>query len=430
MKANVKAIARNPSAPAKVLLRILDSGWSGAAAVISRPHLPDTVYDAAIAHRDQDVRTMLASSETAPAAQRARLAADPSTAVRLHVAAGPIPDHTPVEPLPDKTYARLITDRSPAVRAAACLNWPDPPVATLDRLLNDPDLETRTVAAARSWRRLPHLLSLIATAGHAALHLWSEPIATAPLTTDALTTLLSHDEWIRRLLAENPYLPADIIARLAADQNPDVRLAVSMRREFSENTTPELDMLIGRGDEITPAFWPRTTTDPALMRHAVESTHLGLRRSVAYNPRLSRTLLAQLAAADDPETRLILCETHPHAPADLLWDVLRESPTSTRRELIAHPNFPTHRLRTLFHSADGFERSLIVYDTAASAELIEQLSYDADPRVRRAAAGDPRLSMLRLFELIDDPSISNGAAANPNLPVPIMELFLARAGIR
>lgn len=429
MRANVEGVASNPSTPEELLLRILAADCAGAAAVATRPELPDPIYDAVVAHRDLDIRGLLARSAFAPARQRARLADDSSAVIRLFVAAGPITFRTKVEPLPDHTYRELVADPSPAVRSAACLTWPNPPAAVLDLLLHDPDPETRTAAATRSWRRLPHLLTQIATARDDLVHLWSEAIATAPLDPATVAALLSRDEWVRRLLAENPYLPGEAIARLIADRSHDVRVAVSMRQELGDRVREIIAVDIDPAEQITPAFWPSTTDNPALMRRAVESTHLGLRRSAAYNPRLPRNLVHRLAADEDAMVRLILCETHPYAPADVLWEVLRETRMITRADLITHPNFPIHRLRELAASPDPTERSLVVHDPIASTELIERLSHDIDPRVRRATAADPRLSRRRLLELLDDPTTSYGAVRNPTLPLPIMESVLSAAGI-
>ncbi|MFF2554405.1 hypothetical protein ACFVUS_25625 [Nocardia sp. NPDC058058] len=388
------------------------------------------VYDAVTTHPAIDIRALLARSPIAPAAQRARLAADPSASIRLFVALGSITHQTSIEPLPDEAYAVLVADSSPVVRSAACMGWPDPPVTVLNRLLSDPDPRTRTVAAARSWRRLPQLLPLMATAREDVIHLWSEAIANALLDPGTIAALLSRDAWIRCVLAENPYLSTDIVARLAADQDPGVRMAVSMRREFSDRVQTAGGFKIGPAYEITPVFWASATTDPSLMHRAVKSTHVGLRRSAAYNPCLPPNLVKQLALDDDMIVRRILCETNPCAPADLLWNVLRENKSVACEHLITRPNFPTHRLRSLALSTHAYERCLVTRDHSAPAELIERLSYDTDPLVRRTAAGDTRLSMPRLLELVDDSTTSCGAALNPNLPVRIMESMLADAGVR
>jgi hypothetical protein len=47
--------------------------------------------------------------------------------------------------------------------------------------------------------------------------------------------------------------------------------------------------------------------------------------------------------------------------------------------------------------------------------------------VRQQTAGDPRLSPNRVLELFDDPATAGAAAANPHLPVPVMQHVLADA---
>ncbi|MFE5243967.1 MULTISPECIES: hypothetical protein [unclassified Streptomyces] len=54
-------------------------------------------------------------------------------------------------------------------------------------------------------------------------------------------------------LAENPSLPADLVERLAADPDEDVRLAISLRPELDETRRMEIDFTAGdfdRGDTV------------------------------------------------------------------------------------------------------------------------------------------------------------------------------------
>ncbi|MEV0645542.1 hypothetical protein AB0I28_09785 [Phytomonospora sp. NPDC050363] len=55
--------------------------------------------------------------------------------------------------------------------------------------------------------------------------------------------------------------------------------------------------------------------------------------------------------------------------------------------------------------------------------------FGRDPDLRRVVAGDPRLPLPRVLELLDDPATSQAAARNPNLPVPVMERILDEAGV-
>ncbi|MFE0256751.1 hypothetical protein [Streptomyces sp. NPDC059010] len=49
--------------------------------------------------------------------------------------------------------------------------------------------------------------------------------------------------------------------------------------------------------------------------------------------------------------------------------------------------------------------------------------------MRRVAAHDPRLPVVRLGELLDDREVGSAAAATPSLPVTEMWALLDRAGV-
>ena len=217
------------------------------------------------------------------------------------------------------------------------------------------------------------------------------------------------------------------MAALATDPSPYVRLAVSMRPELSEEERAAIDYHVAPEDRLTPLAWAYTTTDPDLLRRCVHSAHVGLRRSSACNPHLTADLVTALAADDDFAVRLLLCENHAGVPGELVLRTYLEARVITRSDLLHHPSFPRAGLARLADSANWDARKLVALDPAASATLIERLSHDEHPTVRSWMAGDRRLSRDRLVELFDDPQTTEAAAANPNLPVDLMERILADA---
>ncbi|GLK99360.1 hypothetical protein [Dactylosporangium matsuzakiense] len=231
-------------------------------------------------------------------------------------------------------------------------------------------------------------------------------------------------EWTRVAAAADPRLPADLVARLAVDPSPTVRLTVSMRAELSEEQRAAIDYHVGRNDRITPARWATGTRDPEVQRRCAYSAHIGLRRSVATNPFLTPDLIAVLAGDDGFAVRLLLCETHTDVPAETVLNAFLEARTMTRGRLLNHPSFRRVGLARLAGSPDPQARALAALDPEAPPELIERLSHDAHPMVRMWTADDARLSPGRVLELFDDPATTGAAAANRQLPVPLMHRIL------
>lgn len=347
-----RGVARNPSAPAALLLRLLASHQHRESLVGRVPRLPDSVYDAVVAHPSPEVRRHLAENPHAPGSQRGRLAEDPDPQVRLRVARPPVAFRTPVEPLPEPACARLAADRVPGIRLALAL----------------------ALALAREAR----------------------------------------------------VLPTAVLEVLLLDPDPQVRTAALVRA----GGTRALRLLAHADEQEEWRVWSVVDTDdPELMRRAVRSAQLGLRRSAAYNPGLPGELAARLARDPDHAVRLLLCENHPAAPPRLLWGVWHEARVITRDDLLGRPGFPLERFAPLAQSEDPAERCLALRGPDLDPAVVDRLSRDPDGTVRSAAAGHPGLSPDRLLELLDDTWAAEAAAAHPALPVWAMEAVLAEANI-
>jgi hypothetical protein len=104
-----------------------------------------------------------------------------------------------------------------------------------------------------------------------------------------------------------------------------------------------------------------------------------------------------------------------------------EARTLSRGRLLDHPALRGLGLARLADSSDPSARCLVVLDPDASPELLERLSHDPHPAVRASTADDQRLSLARVLELFDDPPTTEQAAANPHLPIHLMERILADA---
>lgn len=380
-----------------LLRRLVDEQFQEVGFCLSgRRSWSDEQFDALAGHPDPDVRKRLAEAEHARPEQLARLVEDSSFEVLKALARGPDPFDLP------------IAAREPRM-----------PLWAYDRLI-DRDTRLREAVAGSRWapEDLRQRLSPPPTAPA------DEPL----LDRQEAEELARHkSEWDRVQAATDPRLPADLVAELAADPSPFVRLAASMHPGLTEQQRAAIDYRVAPQDRIIPAPWAMTTRDPRQQRQCVYSAHIGLRRSVAENASLPPDLVAVLAADDDFAVRLLLCENHADVPGEIVLATYLEATTLSRGRLLDHPALRNVRLARLASSPDPSARCLVTLDPDAPPELVEQLSHDPHPAVRASTAHDPRLSPGRVLELFGDPPATEPAAASPHLPVHLMERILTDA---
>lgn len=404
VRARLRGLARNPVIPAALLRRLVDEQWPETRYTLpARRRWTEEQFGALAGHPDREVRMLLAQAMHVTPEQRARLVEDPEGAVLHALAVGPdwfsVGSWTPREVLPVWAYKRLL-ERRPrlALWLEDCWGLPEEVRAGL-AVEVPPPAATRSTAAAG-----------------------------AVLDRREAEERASHEKASTRAdVAADPRLPADLVDRLAVDPDAEVRLAVSMRRELTEEQRAAIDYRVDRDDRIRPVSWAADAVSPDIRRRCVHSAHVGLRRSVAYNPHLTPEEIAVLARDDDFAVRLLLCEQHRVVPAETVLTTYLEARTVTRGRLLEHPSFVRAGLARLAGSPDPQARALVVLDPDAPPELIERLSHDPHPMVRNWMADDPRLTPGRVLELFEDESTAGGAAASPHLPVPLMQRALADA---
>lgn len=355
----------NPAIPGALLRRAVDEYPKEIGCAIAfRGSWSDEQFDALVDHPDSRVRMELAEASGTTEAQRAKLADDPSLGVRL-----------------------TLNDLWNNGRAPVVESWRGP----------------------RGFRE-------------------STEADEAPLDPqEAAERAANQHEWIRADIAADPRLAPDLVARLATDPSKRVRLAVSMRQDLSETERLAIDCEIGPDDRIQPARWAVDTKDPDQQRHCANSANAGLRRSVAYNQFLPAELVQVLCADEDPVVRLLLCENQALVPATVVLATFFEARIITRARLLEHPALRGFAFADFVDSTDPWRRCLCIRDERVTPELIERLSMDEHPAVRRTVAADPRLPLARVLELFDDPATTERAASNPLLPVSVMERILAGA---
>lgn len=447
-------LVANAAAPADVLVRLLghEDEWVRRA-VARRAVLPQEVIEAVLVHPDRHVRIALAENGNADPDQRARLVDDPSPGVHLALACGPLAYRRRVPPLPDRAYERLLDHprglvrselvtrgdapahilagladhEDPVFRKAACRVWGRLADEVRERLLHDEDPDVRQAAAVRVCHEDEEATSwLLAELGDS----WQaiDILKTGRLTRALAERVVAAGERLAAIAA-NPTLPPDLVARLAVDPDPAVRLVVSARPELSESERAAIDHTVDAEARLGTLDWVwERREDAEFLRRCARSAHTWLRRSAAVCPGLPADAVELLTGDEDFAVRLLLAEFHPEPPPELLLDLYLNGTHRAVGMLVVRPGFPAAGLAARFgESPDPERRRLALRDPGMEPELLDRLS--RDPDTRGAAARDPRLPVARIRELLADPDTAAAAAANPALPPEDMRRLLDRAEV-
>ncbi|WP_327412198.1 hypothetical protein [Streptomyces sp. NBC_01233] len=449
-------LAGNTAAPADVLLRLLghEDEWVRRA-VARRAVVPQEVIEAVLVHPDRHVRSAFAENGNADPDQRARLVDDPAPAVHLALAHGPLAYRRRVAPLPDWAYERLLDHprglvrselvtwgptpahvlagladhEDPVFRQAACRAWDRLADEARERLLHDEGPDVRQAAARHvcheDEERTAWLVGRLGDGWQVA-----EVLARGRLTRELAERVVAQGERLAAIAA-NPSLPPDLVARLAVDPDPRVRLQVSARPELSESERAAIDYTVGAEDRLSTLDWVwERREDAGFLRRCARSPHTWLRRSAAVCRGLPAEAVELLAHDDDFAVRLLLAEFHPEPPPELLFDLYLNGTHRAVGMLVTRPGFPAAGLAArLGDCPDPRGRRLALRDPGLEPELLDRLS--RDPETRADAGRDPRLPVARIRELLAGPDrdAAAAAAANPALPAEDMRRMLDRAGV-
>ncbi|CAM5433567.1 hypothetical protein SALBM311S_07052 [Streptomyces alboniger] len=358
--------------------------------------------------------------------------------------------------LTEDTCQKLVADPSARIRSeTARLKCLTP--SLVRTLAEDPDGDVRAAVCEAAWQHLdaPEQKALL-TDRHGTvrarallLHHQQHPMPRSVyeaqnLKTDALEKcslerelaahLARHGEPAeRRSLAGNPRLDPDLVELLAADPDADVRYAVSIRADLTEDQRARIPIEFERYSRSHTLEWVKALHhDDDAVRRLAASSHPLVRRSVARARHLPPDVVARLARDEDRIVQLFLAESCDDAPADMLmevwqwWDGSLTVPDRPR----GHPNFPRHDLLRYADDPNPRMRRLAPDDPESTPELVARLSRDPSAEVRYRAATDPRLPAACAVLLLEDAHehIRGAAARHPRLPVRVLIRLLRESG--
>ncbi|MGP3683375.1 hypothetical protein ACTVZO_01470 [Streptomyces sp. IBSNAI002] len=453
----IAGIATNDAAPDEVLRRVFTlDPLPDARSWLAYRKLSPRVAGAAVAHPDPWVRQVLAENpylppealavlaeDTDPKVQRVavvmareygvelpaeltvRLATGPQARLRFFAAGLP--------GLPDETLLSLAEDPDPRVRAAAISSWSWPRLRPEVRATaqSDPDPRVRKAVDRATHVEAPLPTTVEEFLAETDEHRRRDAASGAPVDAALAALLATHEDGsLRHGAARNPHVPTALALRLAADPEPFVRLAVSLRADVTEEQRAAIAYTVPEGRHPVPTWVEERFGDPDALREIAASRHVLLRRGVTCAPELPADVVELLAADEDYFVRLMLCENE-HAPHELLvemyadwnglsWGMLAYRRNFARPGLARFADDPNHRLR---YAA--------LLDPEVGPDLVERLSHDAEGLVRSRAASHPGLPYGRLVELLGVPAegMARAAARNPALPGALMHRLLDVAGV-
>jgi Leucine rich repeat variant len=405
-----RAVARNPNTPEPTRERLAtDSSWTLRAAVAATTTNP-SIIDLLMGDPEPTVRAALLRNPIVPPFLIAALAHSSDVEIARELA-----QRDAIDPSSLLELARLDDD---GVRSALAVRA-DRPDGLLARLLDQradlaplaEQLLDARLGAARS--SVPHDATDIATDiaqlfEHAPwLHTLLLDVDDLPI--EVLEFAVGASNWItRQKAARSSSIRHDLLARLAADNDHDVRSAVAANSLTSTDVIAQLATdnnsavklaVIGRRD-VSAEMIERFTIDPddavrnAALAHPLCPDYMRLRRHALDNrePMPPEWFASFMDTNGDPP---LAVATHPDTPPLLLAELASNPSWRIREAVAAHAHTPVDALATLAADADRDVRRAAAAHPNLARDVREALAIDPDPTVRRVALVHPAMSQAR-----------------------------------
>ena len=344
-KAVLDLVASHPNTPARALLEVARSPWSGDFVrwrVAQNKQASPWLLQRLAKHHFPVLRGVAAAHPNMPQRSLQRLAGDEDAFVRARAALHP--------EAPGKMLAGLADDPDSGVRANAASHRSCPPQA-LERLLGDRIGRVRAAAVSNllvSPQRAAAMARDRVIAVRAAVGWRSDTSA------DILDLLAGDDKWqVRLAAAQNRNTPPQTLAALARDP------VLQVRNRASANPSQPSGALAELADDGD--FW--------------------VRASVAANPALPPSVAAVLASDRDSHVRYRLASNERLSPS-VLQRLAGDEVWYVRRAVAGNPATPEAALDALADDHDAEVRAAAAGHPNTPQEALRQLAHDADYRAR------------------------------------------------
>ncbi|MBO0867679.1 MAG: hypothetical protein J2P15_03860 [Micromonosporaceae bacterium] len=443
----LSGLGTNPAAPDDILVRLAAHPAGRHGIALRQGNLADVVVEALLAHGGRDAAEGLHGDRISAAMHR-RIAEHPDPEIRTAFADSvremvALRISMPVNVL-EEAYGepreRLVTAEDANLRAVVASSWSGRPPEVQVELLADREPSVRAAATESPTPGVPpqwrdRCLADPATRTNVARYL--------PMTLDQAAHLVAiEDRDLRRAVAANPHLTAEIVDLLVEIEDPVVRVGVAHSRHLDAATRDRLyaDVVAQRDAGSTEAWVALSWNfpEPGWLRGEPLTVRLGyldcpqvaFRKVLASCPDLPPEAWQRLDNDSSVAVRRIAARRPETAP-EVLERLVRENGDdyNVRPLLVEHPHFPRHRLRTLAEDPNPHARYAALQDRALPLDALRRLAAAPEPWLRRAVARHPNADPALLDRLLTDrgPEIADDAAGNPVLPLARMYRILAEA---
>ncbi|MFF1880317.1 hypothetical protein ACFVVC_02445 [Pseudarthrobacter sp. NPDC058196] len=374
--------------------------------------------------------------------------------------------------LPNDIASDLMSaDRPAQLRRAAAWQRPVDHHGIRDTLLQDPDPAIRWRALYRTVHQvddhLAPLLTELGTSRDARLRFRTHGSSDYKYM-DRQDRARYNDE-VLQVLASHRSTPPDVLAQLLASPSPAIRTHLLANPTLStEDRSLVIEKMLKSRDAGSRVSLTELDDLPldVLVRLAADND-FDVRRAVARHERLPHSAMVALAADPEWEVRLEVLQ-NPSTPTELIADtaasVLHDAPDwrlpgllaavidlassevpggvieealvrlsksrhrdpDVREVAASHERTPPAVLTRLARVADSGIRAAVAANPRTSADALEALSTDPDEYVRTRVSGNESTPPAAIIALSHDasPEVRQGIADRANLPLDVLEHLL------
>lgn len=401
----LETVLRNPNTPAEVLFRF---GFRVPEALLENPVLPLLLLENPRWFNEMPQETALKLAMH-PSAwdELLLLAVQGRPHVRLALTQRPNP--------PKMVLDKLLRDRNPQVRLAASLHtnlMPEP----------EPDWMERADA---------HLMAFLKglTPSTWEGELFRLCLRHAPLPDFIFEIMASHgQEYVRVAVAENPFFPLSLKAKLLNDRSVAVQEAAQRageRRGLKTHIKPSVwDQALGKTYESETLIRPQSLDD---LLEMAQSPDVALREAVALHPDTPVETLVTLAKSQEMRIQRAVAR-NPNTPPEVLEEILSDLRHIERDLAEQNPVMQQIVMNLLARSKEPyFAVFYLVQCPVLQNERFQSKLFAHSWMVRYALARHPEMPTEWWQALLEDPNCYVRAMAKmrsevPQFRAPVFEL--------